>query len=76
MLASRELKPVEPLEFPMQRVTRDRISYVFDRRLEPVLNVGQGETFQVETEDSRTGQTRTPETITAEYVKSLRTRGP
>lgn len=60
----------------MQRVTRDRISYVFDRRLEPVLRVEPGERFEVETEDSRTGQTRTAETIRSEYVKSLRAKGP
>lgn len=60
----------------MQRVTRDRISYVFDRRLEPVLRVAEGEAFQVETEDARTGQTRTPETIRPEYVLSLRSKGP
>lgn len=60
----------------MQRITRDKISYVFDHRLEPVLTVQPGETFLVETEDSRTGQTRTPETITAEYVLSLRKKGP
>jgi acetamidase/formamidase len=59
----------------MQRVTRDRISYVFDRRLEPVLRVAAGEVFQVETEDSRTGQTRTPETTRPEYVKALRSKG-
>jgi amidase len=60
----------------MQRVARDKISYVFDRRLPPVLHVASGEMFVVETEDSRTGQTRTPATITAEYVKSLRSKGP
>jgi amidase len=60
----------------MQRVTRDKISYVFDRRLEPVLHVAPGEIFEIETEDARTGQTRTPETCTAEYVKSLRSKGP
>lgn len=60
----------------MQRLTRDRIRYAFDRRIEPALRVASGETFVVETEDSRTGQTRTPATITPEYVKSLRTKGP
>lgn len=59
----------------MQRIPRDRISYVFDRRLEPVLRVADGEVFQVETEDSRTGQTRTPETTRPEYVKALRSKG-
>jgi acetamidase/formamidase len=59
----------------VQRIPRDRISYVFDRRLEPVLRVADGEVFQVETEDSRTGQTRTPETTRPEYVKALRGKG-
>ncbi len=60
----------------VQKITRDRISYVFDRRLEPVLRVADGEVFQVETEDARTGKTRTPETIRTEYVKALRAKGP
>ena len=60
----------------MRRITRDRYSYVFDRRLEPALCVQPGETFEVETQDARTGQTRTPETTTAEYVKGLRSKGP
>jgi acetamidase/formamidase len=60
----------------MQRVTRDKISYVFDRRLEPVLRVAAGEAFEVETEDARTGQTRTPETCRPEYVLWLRSKGP
>jgi amidase len=59
----------------MQRVTRDRIQYAFDRHPPPVLRVAPGETFEVETEDSRTGQTRTPETTTPQYVKSLRSKG-
>lgn len=59
----------------MQRISRDKISYVFDRRLAPVLEVAEGEVFEVETEDARTGQTRTPETCRAEYVISLR-KGP
>jgi acetamidase/formamidase len=59
----------------MQRVTRDRIQYVFDRHPTPVLRVEPGEVFEVETEDARTGMTRTPETTTPEYVKSLRSKG-
>src|SRR5215208_4163357 len=62
-------------EVTMQRVTRDQIQYAFDRHPAPVLRVAPGEVFEVETEDSRTGQTRTPATTTAEYVKSLRSRG-
>lgn len=60
----------------MRRVTRDCYSYVFDRRLEPVLRVEPGETFEVETQDARTGRTRTPGTTSAGYVKGLRTGGP
>ncbi|MFN0053616.1 MAG: acetamidase/formamidase family protein [Planctomycetales bacterium] len=60
----------------MQRITRDKISYVFDRRPEPVLRVADGELFEVETEDARTGQTRTPETCRAAYVIGLRSKGP
>jgi amidase len=59
----------------MQRVTRDKITYVFDRRLEPVARVKPGEVFIVETEDSRGGRTRTPETTTPEYLLDLRRRG-
>ncbi len=59
----------------MQRVTRDRIQYAFDRHPAPVLRVAPGEVFEVETEDSRTGRTRTPETTTAAYVQSLRSTG-
>jgi len=65
-----------PARLLMQTVTRDQISYVFDRRREPVLRVADGEVFQVETEDARTGKTRTPETIGPEYVKALRSQGP
>jgi acetamidase/formamidase len=59
----------------MHRISRDRISYAFDRRLEPVLRVADGEVFQVETEDSRTGRTRTPETTRPEFLKAMRARG-
>jgi amidase len=59
----------------MQQARRDQISYTFDRRLEPVLRVTEGEVFQVETEDARTGLTRTPETTRPEYVKAMRSRG-
>ncbi|MEW5978999.1 MAG: acetamidase/formamidase family protein [Acidobacteriota bacterium] len=59
----------------MQRVTRDKITYVFDRRLEPVARVKGGEIFVVETEDSRGGRTRTPETCKPEYLLAMRKRG-
>jgi acetamidase/formamidase len=60
---------------PVQRIPRDRISYVFDRRLQPVLYVEDGEVFEVETEDSRTGRTRTPETTRPEFLKAMRSKG-
>ncbi|MSR59998.1 MAG: acetamidase [Planctomycetaceae bacterium] len=60
----------------MQRISRDQISYVFDRSREPVVHVAAGERFEVETEDARTGQTRTLETCRADYVRSLRSKGP
>src|SRR5262249_48749398 len=59
----------------MQRITRDHISYAFDRHLEPVLRVADGEVFQVETEDSRTGRTRMPETTRPEFLKAMRSKG-
>ena len=59
----------------MQRITRDRITVVFDRRDAPVAHVQPGETFVVETEDSRSGRTRTPETTTPEYLLAMRERG-
>lgn len=58
----------------MQRLTRDCTSYAFDRHRQPALTVAAGETFIVETEDSRSGQTRTPETIRPEFVKGLRSK--
>ena len=42
----------------MQRITRDKLTPVFDRRLLPVARVEPGETFVIETEDSRGGRTR------------------
>ena len=59
----------------MQRITRDRICYAFDRHLEPVLHVQDGEVFLVETEDSRTGRTRTPETTRPAFLKEMRSKG-
>jgi amidase len=58
----------------MKRLTRDRICYAFDRHLAPVLRVTPGEVFEVETEDSRTGLTRTPESTRPEYLKAMRQR--
>jgi amidase len=59
----------------MQRVERDKITYVFDRRLPPVARVLPGETFIVETEDSRGGRTRTPETTTPEFLLAMKKQG-
>ncbi len=59
----------------MQRLTRDNLTPVFDRRLPSVLSVGQGEVFLVETEDSRGGRTRVPEHTTPEYLLAMRKRG-
>jgi amidase len=58
----------------MQRITRDCISGAFDRHRRPELTVASGEKFVVETEDSRSGKARTPETIGPEYVKALRNK--
>ncbi|WP_437222812.1 acetamidase/formamidase family protein [Planctomicrobium sp. SH661] len=60
----------------MQSINRTQISYQFDRSLPPVLRVASRETFHVETEDSRSGKTRTPETIRPEYVQELRRSSP
>ena len=37
--------------------------------------IASGETFIVETEDSRTGRTRTPETTTPEFLRAMRAKG-
>lgn len=59
----------------MQRVTRDRLAVVFDRHLPPAAVVDPGERFLVETEDSRGGRTRTPETTTPAFLLEMRRRG-
>jgi len=59
----------------MQRITRDQLTPVFDRRLPPVARVQPGEVFWVETEDSRGGLTRIPEHTTPEYLLAIRRRG-
>ncbi len=59
----------------MQRITRDKLTPVFDRRTPPVATVQPGERVVVETEDSRGGLTRTPETTTPEALIALRRRG-
>ncbi|MEA2582396.1 MAG: amidase [Thermomicrobiales bacterium] len=59
----------------MQRITRDQLTVVFDRRTPPVATVRPGEIFVVETEDARSGRTRTPETTTSEYLLEMRRKG-
>jgi acetamidase/formamidase len=59
----------------MQRIARDQLTIVYDRRVPPVARVRPGEVFIVETEDSRGGRTRTPQTTTPEYLRELRRRG-
>jgi len=59
----------------MQRITRDKLTPVFDRRTIPVAHVAQGEVFVVETEDSRGGRTRIPEHTTPEYLLAIRRQG-
>ena len=59
----------------MQRITRDKLTPLFDRRSEPVARVVPGETFVVETEDSRGGRTRVPEHTTPEYLLAMRKKG-
>jgi amidase len=59
----------------MLRITRDKTTVVFDRQLAPVARVQPGEVFAVETEDSRSGRTRTPETTTPEFLLAMRRAG-
>jgi amidase len=59
----------------MQRIQRDQLAVVFDRRLEPVATVQPGEIFVVECEDARGGRTRTLETATSEYLLEMKRAG-
>jgi len=59
----------------MRRITRDKLTPVFDRRTPPAARVRPGERFVVETEDARGGLTRTPETTTSEFLLEMRRRG-
>ena len=59
----------------MQRITRDRLQVVFDRRIEPVAIVEPGEVIIVETEDARGGRNRTPETTSPAYLAEMRRKG-
>ena len=60
----------------MQRITRERIGYLLDRRIPPVAVLRDGETVLVETEDSRTGRARLPEHTTQEWLAGLHRPGP
>lgn len=57
------------------RITRDKLTPVFDRRIAPVARVAPGQEFIVETEDSRGGLTRLPEHTTPEYLLGIRRKG-
>jgi acetamidase/formamidase len=59
----------------MQRIPRDRLAVLFDRRLEPVATVEPDEIFVVECEDARGGRTRTPETTTTEFLLEMQRTG-
>lgn len=59
----------------MQRIGRDQLAVVFDRRLPPVARVEPGEVFVIEAEDARGGRTRTPETTTTEYLLEMQRTG-
>jgi acetamidase/formamidase len=59
----------------MTRITRDQTTVVYDRHIPPVATVQPGEVFVVETEDSRSGRTRTPETTTPEFLLAMRREG-
>lgn len=58
----------------IQRITRNKLTGVFDRHIPPVAYVKPGETFIVETEDSRGGLTRTLENTTPEFLWAMRRR--
>lgn len=59
----------------MRRIGREQTTIVFDHHLAPVATVQPGEVFVVETEDSRGGRTRTPETTTPEFLLAMRRAG-
>jgi acetamidase/formamidase len=59
----------------VQRIGRDQLAVVLDRREKPVATVRPGERFVVECEDARTGNTRTPETTTTEFILEMKRKG-
>src|SRR5438093_1003485 len=49
---------------PMQRIPRSKaLNYEIDYRLEPILRVKQGESFEVETEDAASGRLRSQDVL-------------
>ncbi len=56
----------------MQRIPLEKFGYDPRTPAQPVLRVRSGETIVVETEDTRSGQTRTPEKITPEALRQFR----
>lgn len=56
----------------MQRISLEQFGYDPRNRSEPLLQVRSGETIVVETEDTRSGQTRTPESITPDALRRFR----
>jgi amidase len=59
----------------MQRIPRDQLAIVFDRRLDPVARIVPGERIVVEAEDARSGRTRTPETTTPAAMREMQRKG-
>ncbi len=59
----------------MQRISRESISAFFTAQCIPALSVESGETFLVETEDSRGGRTRRPEQCTPQSLREMRQKG-
>lgn len=56
----------------MHRIPLESSGYDLRRPGEPLLRVSSGETIVVETEDTRSGQTRTPDTITPDALRQFR----
>lgn len=59
----------------MKRIHRENTTAVFSAHCDPVLSVSPGETFIIETEDSRGGRTRLPEQCTPDALKKMRQQG-
>lgn len=59
----------------MKRILREHTTAVFSAHVEPVMSVSPGETFIIETEDSRGGRTRRPEQCTPEALHKMRQQG-